>query len=243
MNMSEDVAGATIQVTSKVAEVGSHAMTKVIDLIAKLFDAWMMAKRSSAAAKSQKVKSTDLTNIKPGAVSIKSLVQSAKAGGDQVVFSEQGITKSDQKYITEKAKQFGIPVAFTQTDGKDNIFVQVRKSDLPVFQKICTDRMKDKLAERPQTLGNFKVQAWETPFLTNELNHYDLAASFGVTRDGERFCLYEKADEKAILIAREEFHRKCEDIEQDLSFSMGEDGFYTLKSESTGMEISFDAQP
>lgn len=243
MNMSEDVAGATLQVTSKVAEVGSHAVTKVIDLIAKLFDAWMSVKRSSAAAKSQKVKSTDLTNIKPGAVSIKSLVQSAKAGGDQVVFSEQGITRSDQKYITEKAKQFGIPVAFTQTDGKDNIFVQVRKSDLPVFQKICTDRMEDKLAERPQTLGNFKVQAWEMPFLTNELNHYDLAASFGVTRDGERFCLYEKNDEKAILIAREEFHRKCEDIEQDLSFSKGEDGFYTLRSSGNDSEISFDKLP
>lgn len=243
MNMSEDVAGATIQVTSKVAEVGSHAVTKVIDLIAKLFDAWMSVKRSSAAAKSQKVKSTDLTNIKPGAVSLKSLVQSAKAGGDQVVFSEQGITKSDQKYIAEKARQFGIPVAFVQADGKDNIFVQVRKSDLPVFQKICTDRMKDKLAERPQTLGNFKVQAWEMPFLTNELNHYDLAASFGVTRDGERFCLYEKADEKAILIAREEFHRKCEDIEQDLSFSKGEDGFYTLRSSGNDSEISFDELP
>ncbi len=243
MNMSEDVAGATLQVTSKVAEVGSHAVTKVIDLIAKLFDAWMSVKRSSAAAKSQKVKSTDLTNIKPGAVSIKSLVQSARASGDQVVFSEQGVTKSDKAYIAEKARKFGIPVAFVQADGKDNIFVQVRKSDLPVFQKICTDRIKDKLAERPQTLGNFKVQAWEMPFLTNELNHYDLAASFGVTRDGERFCLYEKADEKAILIAREEFHRKCEDVEQDLFFSKGEDGFYTLKSESTGMEISFDELP
>ena len=85
MNMSEDVAGATIQVTSKVAEVGSHAVTKVIDLIAKLFDAWMSVKRSSAAAKSQKVKSTDLTNIKPGAVSIKNLVQSAKAAKPMLV--------------------------------------------------------------------------------------------------------------------------------------------------------------
>lgn len=243
MNMSEDVAGATIQVTSKVAEVGSHAVTRVIDLISKLLDTWLSVKRSSAAASSQKVKSTDLTDIKPGAVSAKSLMQSAKKSGDQVVFSEQGITKSDQKYIAEKAKAFGIPVAFVQADGKDNIYAQVRKRDLPIYQKICTNMMKDKLAERPQSLGNFKVQAWEMPFLTNELNSFDLSASFGVTRDGEHFCLYEKADEKAILIARSEFQRKCTEVENDLSFSKGEDGFYTLRSSANDAEISFDEIP
>lgn len=243
MNMSEDVASVTLQMSTKVAEVGSHVANKVIDLIAKLFDTWLSVKRSSAAANNQKVKSTDLTDISPGKVSMTQLVQSARNSGDQVAFSEQGITKSDQNYITAKAKEYGIPVAFTNAPGKDNIYAQVRRQDYPVFQRICTDMMRDKLAERPQTLGNFKVQAWEMPFLTNEFNRYDLSASFGVTRDGEHFCLFEKADEKAITIAREEFARKCKEIEADFSVSKGEDGFYTLRSSGNDAEISFDELP
>lgn len=241
MNMGDNVASATLQVSGKVVDVGGHLSIKLIDAIAKLFQAMITKAKADRAEK--KVKSRDLTDLKPGTVSIKQLKKNAQRTGDQIVFSQQGLTKADKSYISAKAGQYGIPVAFTQNDGKDNIFAQVRKSDLPVFQQICTDMMKDKLAERPQSLGNFKINEWEMPFITNELNNYDLSASFGMTRDGERFCLYEKADEKAILIARGEFRRKCAEVEGDLSFTKSEDGFYTLKSANSGEEISFDELP
>ena len=241
MNMSDDVAGAVIQMSTKAVETGSHLIMKVADLIAKLLEILMAAKRN--AEMSPKVDKTDLTDIKPGAVPPAKLKESAKKNGDQIVFSEQGLTKADQRYIAEKAKAFGIPVAFTKADGKDNIYAQVRKNDLPVFQHICTDMMKDKLAERPQTLGNIKCNEWEMQYLTRELNNYDLAASFGKTREGEFFCLYEKSDEKAIMIARAEFQRKGAEVEADLRCYHSEDGFYTLVSEKTGEEISFDEIP
>ena len=241
MNMGDNVASATLQVGGKVVEIGGHLATKTIDLIAKLLESLIAKAKADRANKA--VKARDLKDLKPGIVSAKKLKQSAMRTGDQVVFSQQGLTKADKTYIAAKAKKFGIPVAFTQGDGKDNIFAQVRKSDLPVFQQICTDMMKDKIAERPQTLGNFKINEWEMPFSTNELNEYDLSASFGVTQDGQRFCMYEKTDEKAILIARGEFRRKCAEIESDLKFEKSEDGFYTVTSANSKEKLTFDELP
>lgn len=132
-------------------------------------------------------------------------------------------------------------MAFTGDKGKDNLYAAVRKNDLPILERICTDMMKDKLAERPQELGNFKVQEWEMPFITSELNKHDLSAQFGKTESGEHFCLYEKADEKAILIARSEFVRKSEEVRKELSMDKDENGYLTIKDLRSGREISFEA--
>ena len=44
MNMSDDVAGAVIQMSTKAVETGSHLVMKVADLIAKLLEILMAAK-------------------------------------------------------------------------------------------------------------------------------------------------------------------------------------------------------
>ena len=240
MNMSDDIASATLQVSTKVAEAGTHAFEKQIDIIAKLLQ--LLGNRNKDGSKGGgKLESTDLTDLKPGEVGIKELMSSAKKNGDTISVSDNGFTKEDMKLIKKKAKEMGIPVAFTGKDGKDNIYANVRTSDLPIFQRICTDVMKDKVAANPQQLGNFKVQEWEMPFITAELNKHDLSASFGQTESGEHFCLFDKADEKAILIARSDFVRKCSEVEKEMSFDSDENGNLTIKDLRTGKEISFDS--
>ena len=249
MNMSDEVTGASLQVATRAAESGMHMIDRTLDLIAKLLqmlaeiekNRQMNSGRSSGRDNS--VTSTNLTDLKSGAVRIRDLISDAKKNNDTISASEQGLTDEDRKYITKKAKEYGIPVAFTGTEGKDNLYANVRTADLPIFQRICTDMMKNKIAERPQELGNFKVQEWEMPFIINELNKHDLSAQFGKTRDGEYFCLYEKSDEKAIHIARNEFVRKCNELKTDITFDRDEQGFYTLKDIRSGREISFDKVP
>lgn len=242
VNMGDEVTSASIQVGMHTAEKAVDVATKVagniIDSIAKLLQA--LSNKQASGGK-EKVSKTDLTDIKPGEVGMKDLIQNARKNGDSIVTSENGLTAADKKYISKKAKEYGIPVSFTGGKGQDNLFANVRKSDLPVLQRICTEMMKDKLAERPQELGNFKVQAWEMPFLTSELNKHDLSAQFGTTKSGEHFCLYEKADEKAIMIARNEFVRKSDEVKKELAMDRDENGFYTIKDLRTGKEITFDA--
>ncbi|MBD5142332.1 MAG: hypothetical protein HDT22_01800 [Ruminococcus sp.] len=237
MNMSDEVTGATLQMATRVAESGMHMIDRTVDLIAKLLQ--MLIENQ----KKKPIKSTDLTDLKPGETKIHDLIASAKKNGDSISASEQGLTNTDKKYITKKAKEYGIPVAFTGSERKDNLYANVRTSDLPIFQRICTEMMKDKIAERPQELGNFKVQKWEMPFIISELNKHDLSAQFGKTKDGEYFCLYEKSDEKAIHIARNEFVRKCNEVEKEVTFDKDEKGYYILKDVHSGKEISFDKIP
>lgn len=240
MNMSDEVAGATLQVSMHVAEkgldIGGKIIDKTIDDIAKLL------KFLGSIAKAIAVKSTSLSDIKSGEVSIKKLINSARENGDTISSSDNSITKADMQILKDKAKNYGIPIAFTGDENKDNIYANVRTSDLAIYQRMCTELMKDKLEERPQELGNFKVKEWEVPFITSELNKYDLSAQFGKTKNGEHFCLYEKLDEKAIMIARNEFVKKCNELNENMSVEKDEN-FFTVKDKNSGKEISFETLP
>lgn len=238
MNMSDEVVGATLQMSMHAAEkgieIGEKMVDNVIDDIAKLLE--------SLGAIIKSLKSTDLSDIKSGEVSIAKLLKSAKSTGDTLSTSENALTKKDMKILKKKAKEYGIPVAFTGDKNKENNYANVRTSDLPIFQRICTEMMKDKLAERPQELGNFKVKEWEIPFITSELNRYDLAAQFGTTKDGEHFCLYEKSDEKAIMIARNEFVKKCGELKENMTVTKDEN-FFIINDKHSGKELSFETVP
>ena len=240
MNMSDEVAGATLQVSMHVAEkgldIGGKIIDKTIDDIAKLL------KFLGSIAKAIAVKSTSLSDIKSGEVSIKKLINSARENGDTISSSDNSITKADMQILKDKAKKYGIPIAFTGDENKDNIYANVRTSDLAIYQRMCTELMKDKLEERPQELGNFKVKEWEVPFITSELNKYDLSAQFGKTKNGEHFCLSEKFDEKAIMIARNEFVKKCNELNENMSVEKDEN-FFTVKDKNSGKEISFETLP
>ena len=117
MNMSDDVVSTTLSVTQTAAQTGGKVIEKTIDIIGKLLEALLndskqrAAERAAKRAAKQQAKATDLTDIKPGTVSMKELVQNARKTGDTLSTAEQGLTKADQKYIARKAREYGIPVA------------------------------------------------------------------------------------------------------------------------------------
>ena len=240
MNMSDDVSGAVVGISSSVAqkgvEVTTHVTDKVIDAIAKLIQA--MSNKELGRSKNKEVTSSDMTDIEPGKVGIKELLVNARKTGDSVITTD-GYSKADMKNITKKANEYGIPIAFTGEENKDNITAHVRQSDKAIFEQICTENMRDKIATRPQELDNFKVDKWEIEGIHRELRKHDLNANWGKTKDGDYFCLFEKADKKAVLMAKSEFNRKCGEVENNLTITKGEEyASFTLKDEKSGKEIS-----
>jgi hypothetical protein len=213
MNHSDEVSGAVVGMSAQVAQKGvetaQHIVDKTVDNIAKLLQA-IFSKKGENQSKAE-VSSSDMTDIKSGEVGVKELVADAKKNGDTVV-STDGYSKTDKKFIAKKAKEYGIPVAFTGKENADNICGHVRGSDKAIFERICTDMMSGKLKSRPQELDNFKAERWEIDGIHRELSKHDLNANWGKTKDGEYFCLFEKADKKAILMARNEFVRKCDEV-------------------------------
>ena len=239
MNMSDDVAGAVVQASEKVFEEGLHATSSVMETIYKLLH--FLAERDREKRKEKTdVTNKEITDLKNGKVSIKELNAHCRKTGEQLVTSEIGITKEDMHCIASKAKSYGIPIAFRNEKGKDNIYAMVRKSDVPILKQISTENMKEKLASRPQELANFKCKEWEIPFINAELSRLDLSAQFAKMKNGEFMALYEAKDAKAIEIARSEFVRKVHEVENNIEFSKDNDGFFTIKDKLSGNKRSFD---
>ncbi len=262
MNMSEDVTAVSMQVSEKAAEAALSAFKSVLDSVGRLFRELLGMEHDRARAKAQikatnaggrggsmerskppDVTATNLTGIKPGEVSLKDLAENARNTGESLSVSQHGISQEDRRAIARAAKKYGIPVAFSNTKGKNNLYANVRSGDLPIFKQICTECIREKIAEKPETLGNFKVQPWEIPHLTAMLKAHDLPAVFVETKGGDTLCLHDVKHADAVRIVREEFVAKCKELEKQFSFDRDEDGFYTLKDLHSGREISFDQIP
>ena len=260
MNMSEDVTAVSMQVSEKAAEAALSAFKSVLDSVGRLFRELLGMEYDRARARAQmkvakggsqapektkppNVSATNLTGIKPGEVSLKDLAENARNTGEALSVAQNGFSQEDRKAIARTAKKYGIPVAFSNTKGKNNLYANVRSGDLPIFKQICTECVKEKIAVQPETLGNFKVQPWEVPHLTAMLRAHDLPAVFVETKSGDQYCLHDVKHQDAVRIVREEFVAKCKEIEKQFSFDKDENGFYALKDLHSGREISFDEIP
>ena len=260
MNMSEDVTAVSMQVSEKAAEAALSAFKSVLDSVGRLFRELLGMEHDRARARAQmkaakngsqapekakppNVSATNLTGIKPGEVSLKDLAENARNTGEALSVAQNGFSQEDRKAIARTAKKYGIPVAFSNTKGKNNLYANVRSGDLPIFKQICTECIKEKIAAQPETLGKFKVQPWEVPHLTAMLKAHDLPAVFVETKSGDQYCLHDVKHQDAVRIVREEFVAKCKEIEKQFSFDKDENGFYTLKDKHSGREVSFDEIP
>ena len=208
MAHGDDLASVSLQMSMTVAQTAGSVVREIIADLLKMLQA--QREYNLRQSELQLRSGIDTSPLKGGEVRVRDLMDSARKNADSVSMSEHSISESDKNKLTGLADQYGIPIAFTKR-GEDSYMAHVRGRDVPVLKEMLTDLMQDKINQK-QSIGNFKLQKWEIPFLTNELNHYQLNAQFGQTKKGDYFCMYDKQDEKAVLIARSEFHRKYKEL-------------------------------
>jgi hypothetical protein len=228
--MSDDVSGATVQLSTHVAE-------KAVDAIAKLLQALLAQAQAARQGKPGEVKSSDMTNLRPGENGIAELIAEARRNGEGLVSSDN-LTKADTLFIKAKAREYGMAVAFTGKEG-EVMAAHAREGDKAILTRIEDEMVQSKLASRPQELGNFEVKGWEIPHIKSELTKYGLCARFGKTKDGKHFILYEKEDEKAIKLAHREYVRKAKEVEGNLTIEQNtKDNDFIVIRDGDG-QISF----
>ena len=228
MSMSDELAGATLNVGEKAVSATIDLSVKTVDLIAKLLHSIFKEMEERNRLKSEKqiadmkmkaeygVSSSDMTNIKSGEVSTNKLIKNAKETFNSVVYLNDGVNEADKKFITQKAKEYGIPVAFREMNNTN--YAMIRECDKNTYQQICTEMIEHKISQPDKAYHNFLCQKWEMPYLSNELNRFNLGAQFGTTKDGKTFCIYRKEDEQAVRIAHGEYLRKHNEIVHDIKF-------------------------
>lgn len=200
--------------------------------------AWNVAKMPLAAAFNAAKDSISNNELKPGTVPIKDLLENAKLKNDSVI-TQDGIGRKYMDDINKKAKEYGIPVAFTGHKDSDNISVSVRESDKSIFAQVMKEVIQDKITENPENYASFKVEPWQVESMRDIIKKHDLSAHIVVDKEGEYHFIYEAGEKKAFDIAKNEFKKIHTEVENNLSISM-EDGFTVIKDLVNGKEISFD---
>ena len=226
MSIGDELAGASLNVGEKAAGAAIDLTVKTIDIIGKLLQYLFEKKRENNRLENEKkitdmklkaeygISSSDMTGIKSGEVSANKLVKNAKETFNSIVPIKDGINELDKKFITSKAKEYGIPVAFNDVNGMN--YAMLRECDTKVYQQICTELIENKIAKPDKAYHNFLCQKWEMPFISTELNRFNLGAQFGTTKDGRTFCIYRKEDEQAVRIAHGEYLRKHNEVVKDI---------------------------
>lgn len=143
--MSEDVTAVSMQVSEKAAEAALSAFKSVLDSVGRLFRELLGMEHDRARAKAQmkaakggaqapektkppNVSATNLTGIKPGEVSMKDLAENARNTGEAISIAQNGFSQEDRRAIARTAKKYGIPVAFTNTKGKNNLYANINSN-------------------------------------------------------------------------------------------------------------------
>lgn len=235
MAHGDDLASVSLQMSTTVVQTAGSVVREIVADLLKMLQ--MQREHRLRQEELQLRTGTDTSPLNGGEVSVRDLMDSARKNADSVSMSEHSISEADKTKLTGLANDYDIPIAFTKRG--DGYMAHARGRDLPVLKEMLTDLMQEKINTK-QSIGNFKIQKWEIPFLTNELSHYELNAQFGSTKKGDHFCMYDKADEKAILIARSEYHRKYKEVRDNFTASKDEQGFFVLRDKASGKEITFD---
>ena len=227
MSMSDELAGATLNVGEKAVGASIDITVRTLDTIQKLLSFLFQMKQEKNRLDNEKkiadmrmkaeygISSSDMTGIKSGEVSTNKLIKNAKETFNPMIYLKDGLNSADKKFITDKAKEYGIPVAFREHNGMN--YAMIRECDKNTYQQICTEMIENKITQPDKAYHNFLCQSWEMPYISNELNRFDLGAQFGTTKDGRTFCIYKKEDEQAVRIAHGEYLRKHNEVVKDIS--------------------------
>ena len=140
MNMSDDIASSVLQVSTKGVETAAHISVSVIESIARLLK-YLEDNHREKRAKTD-VQNKEIKDIKSGKVSTKELLEHCRKNREKLVSSETGITKDDVAIYAAKAKKCGMPISFRNEKGRDNVYIGIRESDLPLFKQLQTEIIK-----------------------------------------------------------------------------------------------------
>ena len=258
MPMSEDVASAAVSMAGKTVSGSVDMTAKVLDALLRLLRemnevATKRAERKDAKKQrkqqSKGVVQKDLMqSLKmKGRVSIPDLRKHAFLNGEQIVYSDQGLSKDDVSIISKNAKAMGIPVAFSRAADKTTYYPCVSSADSQAFKVMLQGMIANKLnadRQKPENEREFcqrAVAKWELPFISQECQRLDIQGSFAPhpTERNQVIFIYRKMDEEPALSILDQIDHSCKEL-KDVRISADSEGFVTVKDEQTGRTYSFD---
>lgn len=198
MPMSDDVAGASLNLAQKSAEMA-------VELIK------MLAPLAKKAAEKIFEKSDEKT--RSGQVFRAELIDEA-AKANCATLSNSNFLSSDAENIAAKAKQYGIPVSIVGDGEKSTVSYLER--DKAVMNQILAEVMQERMKTAPQEVKQFEISECNISAMKAEFEKNGVECCFSQSEDGSKFyCHYPSERAEEVRMIKSDFKEACNKVAYD----------------------------
>lgn len=229
--MSEDLAGQSISMAQKSAEIA----VEIARLLKSMYDGHRNKQLNHTSAKE---KTGEPLNIKSGEVKLSKLKQAGN------VSMQTNISARDIEIITAKAKDYDIPVSFIgKGENSESVTLAFRTEDKAAVDQILNEVMTEKLSVKPNDYLTFDLDnLGEAQAMSEMLKENDIPADITKGANGKYQCIYEAQNAEAMKIIKADLKEAHQSISKD--FDIESNGKkYSLTDKATEKTITLSSLP
>lgn len=197
MPMSDDLAGASLNLAQKSMELSVELIKMLAPLAQKLWD---------------KLNEGKADKLQTGEIPRVGLI--AEAGkAKSAIMSTGNFLSGDAKNFAEKAQKYGIPVSIVG-DG-EKVTVDYLERDTSVIKQIESEILAERLQERPQEFKQFKISEENTAAMKSAFEENGIECQFIGSANGEIYCAYLAKDAEKVDLIKQDFKAAAAEVEQN----------------------------
>ena len=187
MPMSDDLVSVTLNSAQKSIEIAAELIKMLAPIVKQEAETLFSSFAKGEAA---------------GTVSQNNLIKLA-ANSQSTIVSNSNFLSSDSATISDKAKQYGIPVSFVGNGEK--VTMSYLDRDKATVNQILQEVMQERMKEAPQSIKTFVVSSTNVGAMKSEFERNGLECNFVLGANNKIYCAYSADDADKVAEIKSNF--------------------------------------
>ena len=203
--MSDEVASATLQTSQKAIEVALELIKMLAPFAEKLLSEMYHKSVSGVNFVGGKIANARAA----GTVSNKALIAEAQKA-QSPISSTSNFLARDAERITEKAREYKIPIAIIGNGEKQT--VEFLDRDKAVMEQIFSEVMQERINGAPQLVKCFSVGENNIVAMKAAFEENGIECQFMGGKDGKVTCIYPAENAEQVAIIKEDYKKMHNEV-------------------------------
>ena len=203
--MSDEVASATLQTSQKAIEVALELIKMLAPFAEKLLSEMYHKSVNGVNFVGGKIANARAA----GTVSNKALIAEAQKA-QSPISSTSNFLARDAERITEKAKEYKIPIAIIGNGEKQT--VEFLDRDKAVMEQIFSEVMQERINGAPQSVKCFSVGENNAAAMKAAFEENGIECQFMGGKDGKVTCIYPAENAEQVAIIKEDYKKMHNEV-------------------------------
>lgn len=203
--MSDEVASATLQTSQKAIEVALELIKMLAPFAEKLLSEMYHKSVNGVNFVGGKIANARAA----GTVSNKALIAEAQKA-QSPISSTSNFLARDAERITEKAKEYKIPIAIIGNGEKQT--VEFLDRDKAVMEQIFSEVMQERINGAPQSVKCFSVGENNAAAMKAAFEENGIECQFMGGKDGKVTCIYPAENAEQVAVIKEDYKKMHNEV-------------------------------